>query len=130
LSNRSDNSRTAASPRAFTSAMIASTVARVFASPLPAGGERGGLDVTGISFSYSMTSSACDSSPDGTTRPSAFAVRRLITSSNLVDCTTGSSAGFSPIQYPPGIEADLPIAVGEVRAVAHQPPASTNSRCS
>src|SRR5947209_4238089 len=32
LSNLSDNSRTALSPRAWTSAMIASTVARVFAS--------------------------------------------------------------------------------------------------
>ena len=31
-----------------------------------------------------------------TVRPSALAILRLMTSSNLADCSTGRSAGFSP----------------------------------
>src|SRR5262245_1774222 len=38
--------------------------------------------------SYSLTSSALASSVGGTTRPSAFAVLRLMTSSYLVGCCT------------------------------------------
>src|SRR5262249_20704911 len=38
---------------------------------------------------HSITSSAIASSVGGTVRPSALAAFRLITSSNLVDCTTG-----------------------------------------
>jgi hypothetical protein len=30
--------------------------------------------------------------------PSVFAVLRLMTRLNLVDCTTGKSAGFSPLR--------------------------------
>ena len=48
--------------------------------------------------SHSMISSALDDSPGGTSRPSAFAVFRLITNSNLVGCTIGRSAGFSPLR--------------------------------
>jgi len=40
---------------------------------------------------------AIASSVGGIVRPSVFAVFRLITSSNLVDCTTGRSAGFPPV---------------------------------
>src|SRR5262249_58492145 len=43
---------------------------------------------------HSITSSARASSLSGTARPSAFAVLRLITSSNLVGCCTGRSVGF------------------------------------
>ena len=43
---------------------------------------------------YSITSSARASSVGGTSRPSALAVLRLITSSNLVGCITGRSARF------------------------------------
>jgi hypothetical protein len=42
---------------------------------------------------HSITSSARASSLSGTSRPSAFAVLRLITNSNFVDCWTGKSAG-------------------------------------
>ena len=49
-------------------------------------------------FSYSITSSARASSMGGMVRPSARAVGRLITKSNLVDCTTGRSIGFSPFR--------------------------------
>jgi hypothetical protein len=45
---------------------------------------------------HSITSSAVASSEGGTVRPSAFAVLRLITSSNLVGAWTGSSLGFAP----------------------------------
>src|SRR5262249_50410748 len=50
--------------------------------------------------SHSITSSARASSVGGISRRSAFAVLRLITNSNLLDCTTGSSAGFSPLMRP------------------------------
>src|SRR6516165_11483859 len=45
---------------------------------------------------YSIVSSVVASSVAGTSRPSAFAVLRLITSSYLVGCWTGSSATFAP----------------------------------
>jgi hypothetical protein len=47
---------------------------------------------------YSITSSARASSEGGTVRPSALAVLRLITSSNLVGACTGRAAGFSPLR--------------------------------
>src|SRR5262249_48576836 len=47
---------------------------------------------------HSITSSAAACSVSGTVRPSALAVLRLITSSNFVGCTTGKSAGFSPLR--------------------------------
>src|ERR1035437_5352473 len=46
--------------------------------------------------SYSITSSAIASSVFGTARPSALAVLRLMTHSNLVGCCTGKSAGLGP----------------------------------
>src|SRR5262249_11554791 len=47
---------------------------------------------------HSITSSAVASSVGGRSRPSAFALLRLITSSNFVGCSTGISAGFSPFR--------------------------------
>src|SRR5262245_61830069 len=47
---------------------------------------------------HSMTSSARASRVGGTSRPRALAVLRLITSSYLVGCCTGRSAGFSPFR--------------------------------
>ena len=47
---------------------------------------------------YSITSSARARSVGGTVRPSAFAVLRLMTSSNLVGCSTGRSAGLAPFK--------------------------------
>jgi len=49
----------------------------------------------------SVTSSARASRLSGTVRPSAFAVVRLRTNSNLVDCTTGRSAGLAPLRIRP-----------------------------
>src|SRR5262245_26896450 len=47
---------------------------------------------------HSITSSARASSDAGMSKPSALAVLRLITSSNLVGACTGRSAGFSPLR--------------------------------
>src|SRR5438034_10136080 len=50
---------------------------------------------------YSITSSARARRACGTVRPSAWAVLRLITSSNLVGCSTGRSAGLAPSRVCP-----------------------------
>jgi hypothetical protein len=50
------------------------------------------------SRTYSITSSAISSKSRLIVRPSAFAVFRFITSSNLVGCCTGNSAGFAPLR--------------------------------
>src|SRR5262249_47528784 len=50
---------------------------------------------------HSITSSASASSLSGISRWRAFAVVRLITNSNLVGCTTGRLAGFSPLRMRP-----------------------------
>ena len=49
-------------------------------------------------MTYSITSSAAFNRPSGTFRPSALAVLRLMTKSNLAGCCTGRSAGFSPLR--------------------------------
>ena len=48
-----------------------------------------------------MISSASADRFGGTSMPSALAVLRLMTNSNLVDCTTGKSPGFSPLRILP-----------------------------
>jgi hypothetical protein len=50
---------------------------------------------------HSITSSARASRVAGTVRPSALAVCRLMTNSNLVDCKTGRSAGLAPLSILP-----------------------------
>jgi hypothetical protein len=47
---------------------------------------------------HSITSSARARSDSGMVRPRALAVLRLITSSNLVGCSTGRSAGLAPLR--------------------------------
>ena len=47
---------------------------------------------------YSITSSARASTVAGTSRPSALAVLRLMTNSNLVGCSIGRSAGLAPLR--------------------------------
>jgi len=47
---------------------------------------------------YSITSSASESRLSEILTPMAFAVLRLITSSNLVGCSTGRSAGLAPLR--------------------------------
>jgi hypothetical protein len=57
-----------------------------------------GPSVTAVRKAYSITSSAATSRVCGTVNPSALAVLRLMTSSNLVGCCTGRSPGFSPLR--------------------------------
>src|SRR6266446_5499892 len=60
------------------------------------------LDRTSFSWrTHSITSSARANNLSGIWRPRASAVLRLRTSSNLVGCTTGRSAGFSPLRIRP-----------------------------
>ena len=47
---------------------------------------------------HSITSSASNCSELGTSMPSALAVCKLMTNSNLVDCVTGRSAGLAPLR--------------------------------
>src|SRR5262245_30371512 len=46
-----------------------------------------------MTVAHSITSSATAESPGGISRPSALAALRLITNSNLVDCSTGRDRG-------------------------------------
>jgi hypothetical protein len=50
---------------------------------------------------HSITSSAMARSDGGTVRPSMRALWWLMTSSNLLDCTTGKSAGLEPLRMRP-----------------------------
>src|SRR5262249_14987081 len=61
-------------------------------------GRRGAHERDELSALHSITSSARASTVAGTSRPSAFAVLRLMTSSYLVGACTGRSAGFSPLR--------------------------------
>src|SRR5215475_11400440 len=57
------------------------------------------LDRTSFAWrTHSITSSASDSTLSENLTPSAFAVLRLITNSNLLHCMTGKSAGFAPLR--------------------------------
>src|SRR5262249_14209920 len=47
---------------------------------------------------HPITSSASANNLSGTSSPSALAVLRLITSSNLLDCTTGKSEVLAPLR--------------------------------
>src|SRR5258707_14107830 len=64
-------------------------------APCPKGANNG-LMHRSKEHRHSITSSARASSDGGTVRPSALAVFRLITSSNLVGCSTGRSAASRP----------------------------------
>src|SRR3984893_2147013 len=55
----------------------------------------------GDDAAHSMTSSARARIDGGTERPSALAVLRLITSSNVVGCCIGRSAGLAPLRIFP-----------------------------
>ena len=71
--------------------------------------------------SYSITSSARASSVGGTLRPSALAVLRLMTSSNLVGCPHRQVGRLLALEDAAGIDADLTKHLGDVGSVAHQP---------
>src|SRR6266404_9476523 len=54
-----------------------------------------------LGCAHSMTSSARARIDGGTVSPRALAVLRLTTSSNLVGCSTGKSAGLAPLRIFP-----------------------------
>jgi hypothetical protein len=57
------------------------------------------LDRTSFAWrTHSITSSARARKDSGIARPMAFALFRLMTSSNLVGSSTGRSAGFAPFR--------------------------------
>ena len=58
-------------------------------------------------FAYSITSSARASSVGGTSRPSAFAVLRLMTSSNLVGACTGKIGRLGALEDAIDVDAGL-----------------------
>ena len=62
---------------------------------------------------HSITSSARASSVGGTSRPSAFAVLRLIASSYLVGACTGRSAGFSPLRDAIHVAGGAPVRIDQ-----------------
>src|SRR5262249_55612244 len=77
---------------------------------------------------HSITSLAMASSVTGTSRPSAFAALRLMTSSNLVGCSTGISAGLSPFRILSTSSAARRYSCRRSAPYDSSPPASTNSR--
>ena len=58
----------------------------------------GVCEVTACLVAYSRTSSARARTDGAMVRPRAFAVFMLMTSSNLVACSTGKSAGRAPLR--------------------------------
>src|SRR5258706_12034070 len=68
-----------------------------------------------------MTSSARSSSGCGIETPSALAVFRLMTSSNLFTCSTGRSAGKAPLRIFVHECRHVTIGRAQVSAVAEQP---------
>src|SRR5262249_11549276 len=61
---------------------------------------------------HSITSSASASTLSGNVRPSALAVFRLMTRSNLVGCSTGMSPGFAPFRILSTISAARRNSIG------------------
>src|SRR5262245_37391673 len=82
---------------------------------------RWGSFILNLPSHHSITSSARTSSVGGIVRPSALAVIRLMTRSNLVGCSTGRSAGLLALENPGDIEPSAAIAIRDIIAVAHQP---------
>src|SRR5262245_5478319 len=72
-------------------------------------------------LAHSNTWSARWSSAGGTVRPSALAVLRLITSSNLVACSTGRSAGRASLRTFVHVDGEAAEDVASVPSVGHQP---------
>src|SRR5262249_32174276 len=90
----------------FLSALLQATTAPDTATVRLSLAEAGYVEGHNLGIEYrfaegQITSSARASSMGGTSSPSARAVGRLMMKSNLVDCTTGRSVGFSPFRMRP-----------------------------
>src|SRR5215472_11526132 len=77
---------------------------------------------------HSITSSARSRTASGILSPSALAVVRLMTKSNLVGCSTGMSAGFAPRRILSTRSAARRNKSGKFAPQDIRPPTSTNSR--
>src|SRR5262249_49144934 len=77
---------------------------------------------------HSITSSASCWRCRGTSRPIAFAVLRLITSSNLVGACAGRSAGFAPLRMRSTYEAERRKISAESGPYDIRPPSAANCR--
>ena len=69
---------------------------------------------------HSITSSARASSDGGTSRPSALAVLRLITSSNLVGCMHRQVGRLLALEDATGIDAGLLVDIEDAGSLANQ----------
>jgi hypothetical protein len=69
---------------------------------------------------YSITLSARARTVEGTVRPIARAVVRLITSSNLLGCSTGIITGLCPMQDFVDHVGSPPEQIGVVRSIGHE----------
>ena len=96
LANRAEN-LVASLSRANSQAIIATSLADALRVHLRPKVEARKANI----YPYSITLSALISSLSGTWIASAFAVPRLMISSNLVGCMMGISAGFSPLRIRP-----------------------------
>ena len=76
-------------------------------------------DASRLTF-HLITFSARIITTGGIVRPSALAVFRLITSSNLVGCSTGRSAGLAPFRILSTINGGAPVGFDPVGSVGHQ----------
>src|SRR5438128_10079174 len=72
------------------------------------------------STGYSVTRSARSKSVCGIVSPRAFAVLRLITSSNFVGCSTGRSAGVGAFEDLVDVPGRAPKDLGITRTVRHE----------
>src|SRR6266481_976950 len=100
---------------------------------------RRGSFILNLPSHHSITSSAIASRFGGTSRPSVFAVLRLMVSSNLVGCHTGNSDGLAPWRAAPrrqrasgyvtavNLRPHRPI--GRVHAAPDQNKSPTNYDC-
>ena len=86
-SSASNKTPSSASPHASAQAELARLTRELTDERRPAAKHR-----------HSITSSAVARSEGGIVRPISLAVFRLMTSSNRVGCSTGSSAGFPPLR--------------------------------
>src|SRR5262249_15283782 len=107
LSLRSGRTKLAAARWAICAFERQGHLAGIVTGPLPVGPRQGSsLSILTephdeLAPFHSITSSARVSSVGGTSRPSDWAVLRLMNSSIFVDCWTGRSAGFSPLTIRP-----------------------------
>src|SRR5215475_10755547 len=77
---------------------------------------------------HSITLSARARNAGGTVKPSALAVLRLMTNSNMVGCSTGRSAGSAPFRILSTYTAALRYRSANLAEYDISPPSSANHR--